>query len=258
MGGVAVGVTVQHTAGISGWEEFWIVVAAGVAVAGGSYVAQWAWRFANRPRLVIEWGDTKEFNRRLATTTPDVTMWADGQPIEAAFVKTLRIRETRGRAARNVTVRITEVEDPDDEEEPPELPSRLRWLDFNERADILPRDHRHIALQMIVIAPGGKDREFHVRTVLSESSPQNLTVEVFVNDRPHVSERITLEHAWPGLMLRLHQGDGLPEPFLFPIVRRAAAQPRRAARLRGDARRLVRDVPRRVVAAARLPGRGRR
>ena len=203
------------------WGSLWAIVAgviAAVLFLGG--IVRALWDLWTRPKLVIECGNSKEFNRRLATGTPDVTKWAEGGTVKAAFVKTFRVRETKGRrAAREVSVSVIAADSPG---EIYELPSPLKWLDDSETTDILPHKQKHIVLQMIVFVVRDK-HWISTRTPIDGSSPQEITIEISIQGRPRVTKRFCVEDAWPGLRLQMHTPvEEVPDPFPFPSVTAAS------------------------------------
>ncbi len=208
--------------GLDKWGSIWAIVAGVIAatlfLAG---IASWIWKKTHQPKLLIGYGNSPGFDRRLAIT-PEVLKVGEGEPIEYAYVKVLKIHETAGRLAREVLVRITRVEPQGTKAH--HLPQTLQWINAPDQPtfDIQPNGHGLAIVQELVVGRGDgafRTRQFWtIPSLLHDLSPVELTVEVLITGKRHLVERYRLENAWPSLTLAAYQGTPPPDPFPFPEI----------------------------------------
>jgi len=90
---------------LSGWDQFWIVVAGSIFVALVLTGASRLWRWARRPKIIVEGGNDEDFHYTLSTRNPRQAAIL-GHRIADIYTTRLRVTETRGVQARNVQVRV--------------------------------------------------------------------------------------------------------------------------------------------------------
>lgn len=84
----AVGVaTRQVESGLSGWEEFGIVVGGSIAAAAILGAAHWLWRRSQAPVLTIESGHSYDFDKRVGNTDVAVAPAIEQHRALAAFAR---------------------------------------------------------------------------------------------------------------------------------------------------------------------------
>jgi hypothetical protein len=216
--------------GLDRWGAISAIVAGAIAaVLFLGAVLRWLWQRVRRPNLILMAGNSPDFNRRLAISTPDLQMIAAGAPetagpIAAAHAKLLKVRETNGTIAREVAVRVMKVDPIGDRED--FLPVSLEWTTGGETTDIQPRGQKELVLQRVIVtgedaASGG----FIVTPNVFNASPLEFTLEVLIDGKRHDELRFHLEHAWPSLDLyaesEKYPHDPFPYPKIKPVVRGA-------------------------------------
>ncbi|MFL5960434.1 MAG: hypothetical protein ACJ75G_09240 [Gaiellaceae bacterium] len=205
--------------GLGYWSNIWSIIGGLIAaLILGFAVSREIWKWFHRPRLVIEFGNGKEFNRRLSTSSPDLVYFTSGREIEAAFAKVLKVRETKGNLARDVAIRVVDVRTPG---ERPDLPINLQWMhSVDETTDIQPKGHRMAMLQRLISSLHEDGRYWNTNGALDTSARlQQVTVELLIAGKRHRRAKLAVADAWPGLQLRILTKDvPLPDPMLYPRV----------------------------------------
>lgn len=212
------------------WGSIAAIVACGIALFlfVGAGLREF-WRWLRRPNLVVVCRNSEEFHRYIALTDPKVQVWAmeKGDEILAARAKLLRVRETKGSVARNVSLRVTRVEPPAEAQESWDykefLPQSLRWMGESETTDIQPHGQGECELQRVIIVrrADGRHKFTTHPGVLGEFSPLVFTLEVLIEGKKHGELRFRIENGWPGLDLVIEPREGEPyppEPFPYPKV----------------------------------------
>jgi hypothetical protein len=214
--------------GLDRWGAISAIVAGAIAaVLFLGAVLRWVWQRARRPNLIVMAGNSPDFNRRLAASTPDVQMVAAGAQetaglIVAVHAKLLKVRETKGTIAKEVAVRVTEVDPIGPREH--FLPVSLEWTTGEDTTDIQPHGQKEVVLQrVIVVGEDSKSGSFVVSPVVFENSPLQFTLEVLIDGKRYDELRFRLEHAWPSLYLyaesEKYPHDPFPYPKIKPVVR---------------------------------------
>lgn len=220
MVGITSGVVAQHVSGgISGWEEFGIVVIGALVAGAVTGAARRAWLWRHRPILALLGGNTKEFDRRMVKALTHYLEFAEGREILTAHAKFLRVEERNGNIARDVRAWITAVD-------PPALDEvsavKLRWWNGEHTADIVPFGHDYLFLQQIIVTDDGVATT--TPTSFQHKSPIEIEVTLYVGDKRHSRTRVELEHPWPGLPLDMamqreeHDPVKIPDPFPYPRI----------------------------------------
>jgi hypothetical protein len=187
----------QHTkAGLSGWEEFAIVVGGSIAAAAILGVAHWLWRKSQAPLLKLECGDGYDFDKRVGNSDPAVASAVEQHHALAAFAKFVRASETRGKSgASNVVVRLKNVH--------PSAPHsssmvELRWGDSREANDIRPQGHKYVFAELVIFyeTVDGQNGWRTTPTVLEHADDLEFTLEIVVAGKRYSENRFRMMNAW--------------------------------------------------------------
>lgn len=219
--------------GLGTWNSIGSILGGAIALVLFVFgVSRAIWLWWHRPKLVLEYGNGPEFDRRISISSPDLGYFAGGKEIEAAFAKVMIVRETKGNLAREVAVRVIDVDTPGT---PKGLPHLLQWLhSFDETSDIQPRGYRKIIFQRLMFTLADEGRYVNTQSPLDNATPQVATIEILVRGKRHRTDRIRVDHSWPGLQIGfLGEGDPLPDPMPYPMLSEAAKERRFASLRRG-------------------------
>jgi hypothetical protein len=198
---------------LSSWDSIWSIVGGIVAtVIFVGVCMRWLWRWLHRPRLVIECGDSAEFQRQLtADPTTDALAASLGGEVVGVRAKILKVRETRGTIARGVAARITSVDPANPYAH--HLPEPLEWTTHTEEITIQPRGQRVLILQLVIALKVRDKHSYVVRPAVLEDSPSEFTLELLVDGERHNEWRFQIEDTWPGLRLLADSEPVIPDPF---------------------------------------------
>jgi hypothetical protein len=219
-----VGVTARRidSAGLSGWEEFGIVVGGSLAAAVILGGAQWLWRRAHEPILEIDCGDGFDFERRVGNTDIAVAPAVEEHRSLAAYAKFIRVTETRGRSgARNVVIRMKDVMPPAPHTK---SPVELRWADSAEANDIRPHGHKDAFAQLVIFyeTQAGELGWRTTPTVLEHADNPEFTLEIVVEGKRYSEGRFRMKNAWSAARVDALPVNGWPPVELeFPKIERA-------------------------------------
>jgi hypothetical protein len=208
------------------WGAIWAVVAGVIAALlfiGG--VIRFALDLYRRPRLEIEVGSGVEFDKIVASTDEFARAAVRDNSFNAAYIKVIRVIETKGRSrAKSVALRIIDVDPPN----PGFRSAPLRWTDGKgDEVDIQPDGHKEAVGQFVVLytTPAGTEAGASATPPILEHAPRiDFTLEVMVDGRKHKSIRMRVENPWPD---PLFNDDALgnwagdwPDPIPFPTFTR--------------------------------------
>lgn len=227
--GISAATTAQRESagGISGWDEFLIVVVGSIAAAAILAAAQWVRKRYNRPVLVVEVGDGYDFDKKIGSTDQWASSSVENHDFHCAFGKFVRVREVNGRGgASNVVVRLRDVVPPVPHTE---STVELQWADHSEANDIRPDGHKSLALLRVLFysgrhVPGGGWR---CSPTFFDHAPQcDFTLELFVDGEPHKKVRLSMKsNPWSNepleaALMEAHLGNSKwpPEELDFPSV----------------------------------------
>ena len=215
-----------HESDLARWGSIWAIVAGVVAVLLVLWnVARWAWDRSHRPKLVIECGSGPRFDRQMALTLEEVQIHGDPRRLpDAAFAKVLTVRETKGRAARNVSVLVLAVEPGHDPQV--SIPVALHWQGaaMSETVDIPPGGHKDIVFQTMIVY--GPPWEFFLVSPFGLTPPTKIQLGVFINGRKHTTETFQVTEAWAREhSVRQDTGLDLLERFPYPSLASEQATP---------------------------------
>jgi hypothetical protein len=221
-------VAVNHAdPGLSGWEQFGIAVGAVLVATVLTETVRLLWRHKHRPELALQCGNGPRFDKEVNANHAEVGANAHpdkGTPV-AVFSKLIRVQETRGYQAKNVSVRVLDVQPPPDEQV--EFPVVAHWHEtgnstVTDSADIGPRGHRDLIFQMILV--WGPPWTFFLVTPFGHQPPREVTYEIHVDGKHHKTETLSITAGWPVPELRnpdpAHDFTDL-EKFPFPKVKKA-------------------------------------
>jgi len=214
--------------GLSGWEEFGIVVGGSIAAAAILGIAHWLWRKSQAPLLKIECGDSYDFDKRVGNTDVAVAPAVEQHRALAAFAKFVRVTETRGRSgASNVVLRMKDVQPP-----APHSTAfvELRWADSRETNDIRPHGHKYAFAQLVIFYET-KDGELGWRTtptLLEHADTAQFTLELLVEGRRYSEERFRIVNPWSRSQIEAWPDDVWPPSEIeFPKIEKVTTLPGR-------------------------------
>jgi hypothetical protein len=222
--GIIEGVAARRIdSGLSGWEEFWIVVGGSLLAAVVLGCAQWLWRRTRRPILEIECGVGFNFEKRVGNTDAAVAPAVEEHRPLAAYAKFVRVSETRGRSgARNVVVRMKDVSP-----SPPHTtsPVELRWADSKEANNIRPHGHKDAFAQLVIFyeTQDGKQQGWRMTpTVLEHDDKPEFTLEILVEGKRYSETAFRMENVWSRARIdALPNKEWPPVELEYPTIERA-------------------------------------
>jgi len=184
-----------ETGGISGWEEFWIVLIASVAALALSEAARRLWQRLHAPKIEIECGNTESFRREMLGQAWHVAPGI-GFPPQRVYVTRLRIRETNNEKAPKVCIQVVATDPPPAADDPGTLPATLRWTSDELSHDLTPGDRGHVRICELVTYANPEDNWVYGYIPGVEVGRKiRLDVQAFVDGKPNVRRSFLVD--WP-------------------------------------------------------------
>jgi len=210
----------QADPGISGVEEFWIVVFGSLAAAAVLAVLGVLWKQFDRPVLKIEYGNGFDFDKRVGITDPMVAMAVENNEPQGAVAKFIRVSEVRGRSgASDVVISLRNVKPP-----APHTSTlvELKWADWTEANAIRPRSHKYAVLQLLIFYTADLGTYAGRRvapTIFEHADEVEFDLELIVGGKKYSEQRFRMKNPWSVEKLDALPTDKWPPPDIkWPTV----------------------------------------
>lgn len=212
----------QADPGLTGWEQFWIVIGGSLVAAAVLAGVHWLWESHRCAILEFQCGEGYDFERRVGNTDRAVAPAVEEHRPMGAFAKFMVVAEIRGKSgAHNVVVRLRDIVPP-----PPHTskPVELRWLDSTEENDIRPNGEKRLFLQLVIFYEMGDGTKGWrtTPTVFDHGDTLEFTLEILVGGKRRSLERFRIDNKWASARIDALPADPWPPAGLeYPKVERA-------------------------------------